>query len=53
MSRTRKDRNRFNMSVPSKFKLQRRRSRRRKEKLSLRKGEEVPLFKRSDIYDYW
>ena len=61
MSRTRKACDKFckvtldyvsNLRVPSKYKLLRRKSRRLKEKLSLRKGEEVPLFKKSDSYDY-
>lgn len=61
MSRTKKDCSKFckvtldyvsNLRVPSKYKRLRRKARRLKAKLSLRKGEEVPLFKKSDLYDY-
>lgn len=38
--------------VPSFFKRLRRKSRRSKERLALRMGKEIPVFKTSDMYDY-
>lgn len=39
--------------VPSEFKKHQKRSRRAKENAAMKKGEEPPLFKKSDEYDYY
>jgi hypothetical protein len=55
MSRTQKDHNKANKSrqIPSSFKVKRRRTRRRLEKLSVDAGFEPPMFKKADRWDYW